>query len=108
MIVVCAARRCVVVREGMVTWKVPACGEPGRSNTRPTGQLRCPGLCRRRVKDVGAPGEFRRILANLVKVVVMVVKVFLVQLVHAPTRATVEAAMHPLGECRFEGLSYCD
>jgi hypothetical protein len=35
----------------------------------------------------------------------MEVKVFLVPLVHAPSRAGVEAAMHALGKRRFEGLS---
>jgi len=41
----------------------------------------------------------------LIEVVVMIVKVFLVLLVHAPSRAGIEAAMHPLGKRRFEGLS---
>src|SRR5262245_14688593 len=99
-----SARDRVGVREGMVAGKVPARGERRRSDALPTRQPRRPSLCRRRVKHLIAPHEVRWILAQLVEIVVMIVKVLLVLLVRPPGRAAVEASMHPLGKRWLEGL----
>src|SRR5436190_23348599 len=91
---ICAAVRCILVREGMVAWEVPARVDLRRSKTGPTRQPRHPRLRTRGVEYLGAPGEVLRILIGLEEIVMMIVKMLFVVLVHTPSRAAVETTIH--------------